>query len=177
MKRRNLIEISATAIITWLTGCQTSSRSDSTTTKSHTKSMDISPTVLKTTDGWTLKVVVANEDDWDASFYDVRLLAYAVNGTKVCDVAVGDLASSGDFQQTVKTECSAFPAIITASSRESPCENALIPVLRWTGTDAQRKQTVSHGEWPWNSTYRKCGENLPPERVLTTIGTTTGDNR
>lgn len=166
MNRRNLLRAFGFGVTSLLAGCQESKRSSSKTAKSNNKSMDISPTVLKTDNGWKLKAIVANEDDWDASFHEIRLFAYDINGTKVCEEPVGDLTSSGEFQRTVQTTCSAFPAIVTATTQESPCQNALIPVLWWTGTKAQQKKTVAPDEWPWESTFQKCGEELPPQRIL-----------
>lgn len=166
MNRRGLLRTSVIGLVAGLAGCQRSGRNHSTTTKKRPKSIGISPTVKKIPGGWSLKVTVTNEDDWDASFHDVQLLAYTTNGIKTCEAKIGNLTSSSGFQRTVETTCSAFPAIITTTAEETPCENALIPVLRWTGTDAQRRQTVAHDEWPWSSTYRKCGEELPPERVI-----------
>lgn len=177
MNRRNLLQTSAIGFATWLSGCQRSRHPRSTTTKRPAKTIGLSPTVKRTPNGWELEVIVTNEDDWDASFRDVRMLAYAANGTKVCEAKVGNLTSSGNFQRTVEVTCSGFPTIITATAKETPCENAFIPVLQWTGTKKQRNETVEHGEWPWEKTYRKCDEELPPERVVKRANTTSTDEK
>lgn len=166
MKRRHLLRTSALGLTIGLAGCQSSQKTGTTTRKDHEKVLALSPTVRKSSDGWELTVIASNEYDWDTSIYDIQVVAYATNGTKVGEAHVGDLLSSGDFQRTVEMTCSGFPAIVTATTRETPCGNASIPVLWWTGTDAQRNEIVEDGEWPWEKTYRKCSEELPPERIL-----------
>jgi hypothetical protein len=149
-----------------LTGCQSYNDSESTTKRNHKKALSLSPIVKKVNRGWAVKVVVRNEDDWDASFRDIQVLAYTPDGTKVCESHVGDLLQSGDFKRTVEMTCSAFPTIITATARESPCENALIPVIYWVGSKAQKTATIASGEIVWKDVYRQCEEALPPQRVL-----------
>lgn len=167
MNKRDFLRLSAAGIVSSLAGCQRSDGSSTTTTKKTvTKRLSLTPTVSNTMNKWQLEVVARNVHDWHTSIYDIHILAYDSNGAKVCEAQVGDLLSSGDFKRTIETTCSTFPAIITATARETPCEGTLIPVLRWIGTDEQRKQTAFPEEQVWESTYRKCGEDLPPQRVL-----------
>lgn len=177
MNRRYFLYTSAIGFVSGLSGCQRSNRTRPTTTKkSFTKHLRLSPAVSETANGWQLKVIVRNVHDWHTSIHDIQVLAYAANGSKVCEAQVGDLLKTGDFKRTVEMTCSAFPIIITATSRETACEDALIPVLRWIGTDAQRKSTVTSDKQAWKSTYRKCGEDLLPQRVLDKVETSTKEN-
>lgn len=176
MNRRHFLHVSAIGLIPSLAGCQQSNQTRPTTTKSSTKHLRLSPTVYKTAKEWQLEVIVRNVHDWHTSIHDIQVLAYGANGAKVCEAQVGDLLKTGDFKRSVEITCSTFPVIITATARETPCEDALIPVLRWIGTDVQRKQTVAPGEQVWKSTYRKCGEDLPPQRVLDKVDTSSTEN-
>ncbi len=169
MNRRRLLRASTAALaggVATLAGCADPSGSGEPTEGGRTRVMSLSPTVRKTADGWRLEVIVENEHNWDTSFHDVRVLAFAADGTELCEADVGDLVAPGGDSRTVETSCSAFPAIVTATARETPCEDALIPVDRWVGTDAQRTRTVTPGNVVWEDTYRKCGEGVPPKRVL-----------
>lgn len=138
MKRRHLLRKCTLGVMIGLTSCQSTQKTGITTQQDHNKILALSPSVRRTSNRWELKIIATNEYDWDTSLYDVEVVAYTTDGTKVCEAHVGDLLSSGDFQRTVKMTCSRFPAIVTATMRETPCEKASIPVLRWTGTDLDK---------------------------------------
>lgn len=172
MKRRQFLNLSAIATVMGLSGCQQLGDSGTTTDAGTNKVLNILPKVDKVSDRWLLEAMVINEYPQDASFHEIRLLAYTANGDKVCETEVGDLLKPTGDMATVKVNCPKFPAIITATAQESPCENALIPVDYWTGTNAQRTGTVATDEILWKDTYRKCGEALPPMRVVNKTNST-----
>lgn len=134
--------------------------------------MNIFPEVQKDPDGWLLEAKVVNVHDWHTSFHDVQILAFTANGRKVCQVLVGDLSG---HKRIVETTCVQFPSIIMATAKETPCENAHIPVVRWAGTEDQQTRTFTSGERLWKSTLRKCNEKVPPERILDKFETVTED--
>ena len=166
MKRRDLLSTAATVLLLTVAGCADSTGSEKTTNGGHTKELDLSPTVTKTPDGWSLTVIVGNEHNWHTSFHGVQVLAFTADGTKICEADAGDLLAPGDATRTVKMTCSAFPAIVTATARETPCDDARLQIVRWAGAEAQRRQTVEPGEVVWEYSYCKCGEQVPPKRVL-----------
>jgi hypothetical protein len=67
--------------------------------------------------------------------------------------------------------CTAFPAIISARSGLD-CEEVIIDILYWTGTDEQQERTIPEdNEIPYQTTDRECDESLPPERLLSETAT------
>lgn len=176
MKRRHILQALAGSSIGLLSGCQQFQRSEQTITERNNKVLNIFPQTQKVTDGWSLEAKVVNVHNWDTSFHDIQLFAYATDGTRVGEAQVGDLIEPGGEKRTVETTCAEFPAIITATAQETPCENALIPINYWVGTDAQRTGNVSDEEILWKDTYRKCGEDLPPTRILDKFETISEDD-
>lgn len=175
MKHRYFLQVLTGSSLIGLAGCQRFQRSNQTTTEEHDKVMNIIPQVQKIADEWLLEAKVVNVYNWDTSFHDVQLLAYAADGAKIGETQVGDLVKPGGDEQIVETTCSEFPIIITATARETPCEDALLPINYWVGTDAQRTETVDDEEVLWKDTYRECGEDLPPKRVLEKFNRASGD--
>jgi hypothetical protein len=155
-----------------IAGCQRSESPKSTTAEGVTKTMDIFPKIQKISDDWVMEARVINVHDWHTSFHEVRLLAFTANGTKICEAPVGDLSG---HKKTVETTCSKFPSIIAATARESPCKNVNIPIVWWTSTKDKRTRTFTPGEKPWESTYQRCEEGMPPDRVLDEFETTSED--
>lgn len=176
MKRRYFLQMSAFGFTVGLPGCQRFTDADPTTTESYNQIMAIFPKVKKVSDGWSLEAQVVNEYPQHTSFHDIQLLAYTADGSKICEAKVGDLLKPTGDAETVETTCSEFPAIITATARESPCEKALIPVDYWVGTDAQKTTTLASDEIVWKDTYRKCDEELPPQRILDEFKTSTEEH-
>jgi hypothetical protein len=166
MKRRHYLQALVGTSAVGLSGCQQLQPSETKITERKNKVLNIFPQAQKSANGWLLKAKVVNVHNWDTSFHDIQLYSYTTDGTKVGETQVGDLIEPGGDKRTVEMTCSEFPAIITATARETPCEDALLPINYWVGTEAQRTETVDDEEVLWKDTYRKCREDLPPKRVL-----------
>lgn len=119
--------------------------------------------------GWELMASVRNDHNWYVAFHDVTLVAFSDAGDEVCRSIVGDFPKNGTASQSVTVTCDAFPAILSATAEESPCDGARIEIQYWVGTAEQRRAELSNDEVVWESTYQKCDEPLPPSRVLTNV--------
>jgi hypothetical protein len=128
------------------------------------------PTVAETTSAWELSVEVRNVNDWDREFRDVTVLGYDETGQRVCRAEVGDLDGDSGHRRTVTVSCSSFPAIVTATTAESPCEEDIaVKILYWVGTAEQRGTDPNENEIVWKSTVQRCNESLPPNRVIQNV--------
>ena len=120
---------------------------------------------------WQMNVRVRHTSDNVASIHDVTVMAFSKKGEEVCRVDVGDFPQGGRFEATESVDCEAFPAIITATAEETPCDGANIQIVYWTGTDEQRGEEIPDGIFVWGSTFRECDEPLPPDRVIANVST------
>jgi len=115
--------------------------------------------------GWTLELRT-EVAPVTGSIPDVTLIAYTEQGAVACERTVGQV-EGGDFTLA----CTAFPAIISARS-ELDCEDVIIDILYWTGTDEQQERPIPvESEIPYQTTERECDESLPPERLLNETAT------
>ena len=128
------------------------------------------PTVSETPTTWELTVEVRNVNDWDRGFRDVTVLGYDETGQRVCTAEVGDLDGDSGRRPTVTASCSSFPAIVTATAAQSPCdEDIAVEILYWVGTAEQRGTDPNENEIVWKSTVQQCNESLPPNRVIQNV--------
>lgn len=163
MDRRTLIQ-SCGGLPVLLAGCVESVPDN---TGESTLELVIYPEISSSDDGWTLVAKVRNVHDWQGSFHDVTLLAFSDTGDEVCRKQIGDMLETDESsRQEVTVTCETFPAILTATAAESPCEGAEIEILYWSGTDEQRRADLDNDVTAWESTDRNCDEPIPPERVL-----------
>ena len=139
--------------------------------------LDIFPKIVKTESAWQMTVQVRNSTDNDFSIHDVTVIAFSEQGEEVCRVEMGDFPQGGRFEGTETIDCEEFPAIVTATAEEAPCEGANIQILYWTGTDEQRGKEVPDGTFVWGTTFRECEEDLPPDRVIANVGTSASVNQ
>lgn len=134
--------------------------------------LQISPKVEEIENGWEL---TSNLSVSLESLHGVTLLAYTGAGSEVCRQQAGDFdvpGIPGGTEKTVTTTCSRFPAIITATAKETPCDGANIEILYWIGTDEQRHEDVAGDVKLWETTTRRCDEQLPPQRVIRNVNAT-----
>jgi adenine/guanine phosphoribosyltransferase-like PRPP-binding protein len=90
---------------------------------------------------------------------DITLLAYAKTGTEVARHSVGTLDESRP-RAVVTTECTGFPAIITAEAATAVCQDVNLPIMYLKSPATATENRT------WEQDYRECGEGLPPERIL-----------
>lgn len=133
--------------------------------------LDFFAQVEPTDTGWELTVRARNTHDWDVSVHDITVLAFSDTGEEVCRKEVGDLVQHEDPNRTVTMVCKSFPAIITGTAAESPCDGARIELLYWVGSEEQRSADLPGDVKVWESTYRECNEPLPPKWVLEEFST------
>jgi len=102
-------------------------------------------------------------------FQDVQILAYSEQGQQVCDKHVGTIGSGG--RETVRLNCSGFPAVVTADTNTSVCnDSVMIQVIHWIGTEEQKQMQIPD-EIPqdtpvYDRTNLECNESLPPDRLI-----------
>lgn len=135
------------------------------------------PRVEQTRDSWEMSVRVRNMYDWDTSFHDVTVVAFDESGTEVCRVDVGDFPQNGRFEASKTISCREFPAIVTATAEESPCDGANIGITYWTGPDDLRGEEIPEGRIVWDRTFRECNEDLAPDRVIANVSTSASVNQ
>lgn len=165
MDRRTLLQVLTPGVITTIAGCnQNRNENDELEPK-----LDIFAEIEKVDSQWELTARVRNTYDWDTSIHDVTLVAFSENGEEVCQTHVGDFLRTEGPDRTVTVTCDRFPAIITATAEESPCDGAQIEILYWIGSDEQRGADLPNDVKVWGDTYRECNEPIPPERVLENV--------
>lgn len=131
----------------------------------------ISAKVIRLESDWKLSATVRNDTNREVSVHNVTLIAYSDDGTEVCRERVGDFLQDEPASRSVDVKCKEFPAIITVTAEESPCDGTRLQIDYWIGTDDQRGKDLDEEEIVWESTYQECGESLPPERVLQNVST------
>lgn len=157
LSRRSLIEGGATVLVSSLAGCYTAhppSTFKELVIYPSTTPDATSPDVEKRGSTWVAHLTLVNESvtrTEAGNFHDVRVVAYSREGSVVCSKRVGDVTYENDsFSDgvTVRLECSSFPYEITATARETPCDETVeIQLLRY---DDERE---SYGVM-----NRKCSE-------------------
>lgn len=161
--RREAIRILGTGAIVALAGCHGNRGDEPSPT------LRLSPSLELTETGWRVTVRVRHKTDSVASIHDVTVLGFSDHGESVCQVNVGDFTSPGEFEATESVTCEDFPAIITATARESPCDGAQIELLYYVGGDEQRDSGSVNDGSLWEGNYRKCDEEVPPEHVVSNV--------
>lgn len=109
--------------------------------------------------GYELKVGVSLAHQGGVTIKDITLLAYDKDGARVARHDVGTLDESRRITD-VTTQSSGFPAIITFEAATSACEDLILPLAYVNGSEKGAEDR------DWNTTTRKCGGGLPPERIL-----------
>lgn len=114
--------------------------------------------------------MVDNQNHRDVSIHDIMVVAFDENGDEVCRNYIGDLLKGERPDKTATLVCDVFPAIITATAEESPCNGANIMILYWIGDADQVELSGETGVILWKSTYQECDEPIPPRRVIENLG-------
>ena len=109
---------------------------------------------------------VRHTTDNTTSIHNVTVVGFNEAGENVCQVDMGDFPQGGKFEETETVDCEGFPAIVTATAEETPCDGASIRMLYYTSEKdpAAVKDLSYHGLW--ESRWRECDEDLPPEHVV-----------
>lgn len=152
--RRSVLQLLSTGAIVGFAGCIVDFQRD----RERHPRLRISPNVDQTETGWQMEVRVKHTSDTVTSIHDVTVIAFDNHGREVCQLNAGDFPRGGRHEATETTDCDDFPAIVTATAEESPCDGANIQIVYWTGSEEER--------FPWDDTFRECDESLPPGRVL-----------
>ena len=139
--------------------------------------LDLFAEIEKEGTDWELTVRVRHTSTWETSVHDVTVVAFSDTGEQVCEKHIGDFVEMGAPERTVTTNCDEFPAIIAVTAQESPCEGAYLEILYWIGTDEQRKADLPGDVLVWESYYRECNEDLPPQRALENVSRSEANNQ
>jgi len=99
---------------------------------------------------------------------DITLLAYSMNGAEVARQPVGTLDESRR-DAIVTTECTDFPAIITADAARTVCDDLNLPILYLDTASTTTEKSA------WKQTVRECGNSLPPDYILKRYRTASPD--
>lgn len=141
LSRRSLIQGGSIVLSSGLAGCYTAHPPPTfkelviypSTTSDATR-----PELEKRGSAWVVHVTLVNESSIrteEGNFHDVRVVAYSRQGGQVCSKHVGEVTYENDsFSDgvTVRMECSSFPHEITATARETPCDETVeIQLLRY----------------------------------------------
>lgn len=164
--RRAVIQVVWVGAMTAFPGCGTPEDGDRSAT------LRIFPEVERSESGWQMTVKVENDTNHVASIHDVTMVAFDDQGNEVCRRSMGDFPRGAPYERTETVSCERFPAIVTATAEETPCDGANIEIVYWTGSPDQRGEDIPRGEFVWDYTFRKCDEPLPPQRVLDKVNQT-----
>lgn len=93
------------------------------------------------------------------SIDDVLLLGYDKDGNRVARHQIDTLGMNKPAVE-VTTASSGFPAIVTASADISACDELIIEIVYLKGPVTPASSRT------WEDTFRNCGDDLPPERLL-----------
>jgi hypothetical protein len=113
-----------------------------------------------------------------ADLHNVTVIGYSKTGSQVCRVEAGDSIQPATLAKHVTVECEKFPYIFAITADESPCKDGLtFEVSRWNGPEEYRYKKDPKGEVVdyYETFERRCGEELPPERLLPDDPETTTD--
>lgn len=171
MNRRTLIRLGTCGLFASVSGCDRVQENDSNPVPVLTLSTNV-----ETIDSeWELHVTVRNNHNWHVSFHNVTVLGFDESGAEVCRAHVGHLLENESASKSTTIACQEFPAIVTATVEESPCDGAKIEIQYWIGTRQQRRGESRDGEIDWESTQRRCEEPIPPSRVVDQVNRTEDD--
>ena len=125
--------------------------------------------VRPTTEGFELTTEVSNVGYREDRIEGVHVLAFSESGRQAGEKQVGVIEEGGK-RKKVSLACSEFPEIVTAKAATSVCEDLIVDVRYWVGTDRQKGKHIpdelSEDAFVYDITTRKCGESLPPERLV-----------
>ena len=124
------------------------------------------PNIEQTEDAWKMNIWLRHTSDTVTSAHDVTVIAFTTHGGEICQIKMGDFPIGGRFEERESTICNKFPAIVTATAEESPCDGAHIRMVYYTSEkDPADVDDLSHHRF-WEGRKRECGEDLPPGHVL-----------
>lgn len=168
MKRRYVIKVGSTLLLP-LAGC---GRFEGQPTPD--RQLDFQQvSVYPDDEGYQLTLDVVLGRSPQIEIENITIYCYSHTGKKICQKSVED----NSLTETIELHCSSFPEIITADAATSVCDDLNIPIVYWVGSSDQQQKRIPEdlddNAVVWQQTWRRCGESLPPERVLR--NTTTGD--
>ena len=170
MDRRSFVRFCCGASVAVVAGCN----GNAIDSDEINPQLDFFVQVERTDTGWELTVRVRNTYDRDVSIHDITLLAFSATGEEVCREEIGDLTRQDPPDRTVSLTCESFPAIVSGTAAETPCDGANIQITYWVGDPEQVELSGENETILWESTYRECNEPLPPERVIEKVEETPG---
>ena len=166
MNRRSIVRIFSCGICSLFAGCGKQDDDWELSPK-----LSIYATISSTNSVWDLTIRVRNNYRHEgAELHNVELFGFSDSGDEVCRTPIGDFQESDPSERQVTVTCAEFPAIITATAEESPCDGANIMILYWIGDADQVELSGENVVTLWESTYRECDEPIPPQRVIENIG-------
>jgi len=105
-------------------------------------------------------------------FENVIIVVFNGNGDRIGEHRIGTVdppGLPGGEKRELELDLDEFPAILSAEADAPPCDDRLIDIMYWTGTDDQRGREIPEGETVWEDTFRECDEAFPPKRVVETV--------
>ena len=123
-------------------------------------------TVRERSDAWRL---ITSLNITVRKFENITVVVFDDNGDRIDEHQIGTVDPPGlpdGTKREIEMDLDAFPAIISAEADKPPCDDRLIDITYWIGTDEQRGREISESEKVWEETFRECDEVLPPERVI-----------
>lgn len=160
MNRRDLIASISTAFLVPLSGCEVLPPGEDPIT-----TLDLTVGVVRAEDQWEL-TSQASIGGPGASLSNVKLVAFNQDGDLVCKKQWGDMSLHNMPKETITTRCESFPVVISVTADQSACDNANLEIQFWTGNEVHPDGDYSEGTINWDSTFQRCNEPLPPDRVL-----------
>jgi hypothetical protein len=127
---------------------------------------------------WYADLNIMHYQPREADFHNVTVIGYSKTGTPVCRIELGNSSYPGNLEAFETVECDAFPYLFAVTADEGPCkEGVFLEVCRWNGPDEYRRKKDPKGEVVdyYETFERRCGEELPPERLLPDDPETTTD--
>lgn len=154
--RRSLLRLLGVTALSGLGGCNVTIGPNG---ERH-PTLKVHPEVERTETAWQMDVWVRNTRNNTTSIHDVTVIAFTEHGDEACRLDIGDFPQGGRFEERDTLICDDFPAIVTATAEESPCDGANIRIAYLARVEDERERFV------WDSTFRECDESLPPDRVI-----------
>lgn len=126
----------------------------------------VSPGIERSATGWKMSSYMRHYTDRHASIHGVIVVAFNTHGEEICRDSMGDFPQHGRYEATKTIDCDEFPAIVTATAEESPCDGAQIRMLYYTSEEnPETVDDLGHHSL-WEGRWRDCDEELPPEHVV-----------
>lgn len=126
---------------------------------------------------WKSDLWVHHESELDSDFHNVTVVGYARNGEELCRMDIGDSTGPTGISERFTIDCDSFPYFFVVIADEDPCEEGLtFEIIRWNGTDKQQRITVPDNVATYEEFKLRCGEKIPPDRLLPNNGTNELDN-